>query len=312
MYKLTCKVDEGSFVWYQNEHKSDLWLLIYGNKRNLTKQQFEDGLIEIASKVNDELFSSEVTNIIIQLKQLEYSTIDLVGPNAEGNINDLIKLVGNYDYEAIFGTAIERLEYSEASLKKENEEYFKQYRKQYKKQYGAFSSVTNILIGINIAVYAFNFIFGYSALQFIIGGANRSIITDILSIFFAGFTHMSIMHVGFNMLFLHSIGHALEHYLGKKQYITLYMGSMIVSGIAVLLLANPVSYTAGASGALYGLFGYFILQMLNSNVPDEYKRNVMSTFLLNLVFTFTFSGVSIAGHLGGLAFGAVYYFLKNK
>jgi len=70
----------------------------------------------------------------------------------------------------------------------------------------------------------------------------------------------------------------------------------------VMLFADPQSQTIGASGAIFGLMGALAVMALKVRGQVQ---SVLTWIGLNLVFTFTFSGISWQGHLGGLVGGAI-------
>lgn len=118
----------------------------------------------------------------------------------------------------------------------------------------------------------------------------------------AAFLHANLIHLGLNMLFLWWIGAPVEEAIGRARYALLYVVSGL-AGSAGALLLDPEAVTVGASGALFGILGAaFIFERQRTYVLGG---GALTIILLNLVFTFTISGISIGGHLGGLAGGAL-------
>ncbi|GIF46869.1 rhomboid family intramembrane serine protease [Asanoa ferruginea] len=117
----------------------------------------------------------------------------------------------------------------------------------------------------------------------------------------AMFLHYGIIHLLFNMWALWAVGRSLEAALGPVRYLSLYLLAGIGGSVAALL-ADPNSLTAGASGALWGLFVAFfvILRRLGRSTSS-----IVGLLVINLVITFTLPGISWAGHLGGGVAGAV-------
>jgi membrane associated rhomboid family serine protease len=109
------------------------------------------------------------------------------------------------------------------------------------------------------------------------------------------------LHIGFNMLTLWWIGAPLEQRLGRLHYIALYLVSALGASAAVLLLA-PDALTIGASGAIFGLFGATAVYMRRANYD---MRPILILLGLNILFSFTWSGVSWQAHVGGLVAGTL-------
>jgi membrane associated rhomboid family serine protease len=65
-----------------------------------------------------------------------------------------------------------------------------------------------------------------------------------------------------------------------------------------------ITATGGASGAVFGLMGAAAVGMHRRGI-NIFSTGIGGTLLLNLVFTFTISGVSIGGHVGGVLAGAL-------
>lgn len=304
MYKLFMDLNDGSnHVFYQNAYTPNLWLLASKGKRKIAASEFYDNLIELASQIDDDLFSDEVANFISNLQQQSPQVLAISGPNCNYNHEVLNEEVKAFEYDKIFGELINRLEFYATS---ESDEYFKKQRKTYRSQY---RNITNILVGINVAVFIFNYLIGYLPVQYITGGSLLNIQTWI-SILAAGFTHLSILHIFFNMSFLMSIGPGLEYLLGRNRFLALYFFSLFFSGITVVLFTN--NPTAGASGALYGLFAFFVCLTLKHETDKQQIRNVLSTFTINILFTLFMPGISIFGHLGGAVAGIIAFGIFNK
>jgi membrane associated rhomboid family serine protease len=104
------------------------------------------------------------------------------------------------------------------------------------------------------------------------------------------------------MLALWWFGAAIEQALGRGRYLLLYLVSGL-AGSAGALILSPESLTVGASGAIFGILGAaFVLERQRIYVLGG---GAVSIIALNLVFTLFIPGISIGGHLGGLAGGAL-------
>jgi membrane associated rhomboid family serine protease len=70
------------------------------------------------------------------------------------------------------------------------------------------------------------------------------------------------------------------------------------------LLTDPNIPTVGASTAIFGLMGAAVVVMRNRGI-DPIQSGLPLWIGINLVLTFTISGLSKGGHVGGLIGGIV-------
>ena len=117
----------------------------------------------------------------------------------------------------------------------------------------------------------------------------------------SGFVHYGLIHIGFNMLLLYQLGSMLEPALGRIRFLALYFAALLTGSFGALLL-SPSALTGGASGAVFGLFGAAAIGLYHRGV-NVWQTGVGGLLAINLVLTFVIPGLSIGGHLGGLAGG---------
>lgn len=116
------------------------------------------------------------------------------------------------------------------------------------------------------------------------------------------FTHVQLLHIGFNMVALWVLGPQLEMVLGRVRYLGLYLLSGLAGSAAVLWFSSPTTPTLGASGAIFGLMGALLVLALK--VGSDLNQII---FWIGINFAFTFFGasnISWQGHLGGFVGGA--------
>ena len=116
----------------------------------------------------------------------------------------------------------------------------------------------------------------------------------------SGFLHFGVLHLAVNMFALYVIGRDTELVLGRLRYLAVYLVS-ILGGSAAVMLLETGAVTAGASGAVFGLLGaqaVILMRLRRSPAP------VLAIVVLNVVISITIPGISLWGHLGGLAAGA--------
>jgi membrane associated rhomboid family serine protease len=123
------------------------------------------------------------------------------------------------------------------------------------------------------------------------------------------FLHLGIVHLAFNMYALYLFGPLLEQLYGHVEYLVIYFLCGI-GGSVMTILFSPESAAAGASGAIFGLFGLaFVVSRRRHLLLGPQARAMLSQvgalLLVNLVFTFAVPGISWTGHIGGLLVGAL-------
>ncbi len=118
-----------------------------------------------------------------------------------------------------------------------------------------------------------------------------------------GFLHENLLHIGFNMYVLYVLGQMLEPALGRLRFGAIYAVALL-SGSFGALLISPHAPTVGASGAVFGIMGAAAVEMRARKIPIM-QSGVGGLILINLVISFTFSGISWGGHVGGLIGGAL-------
>ncbi len=174
---------------------------------------------------------------------------------------------------------------------------------------GIGARVTKSLVAINVLVYVIELAQGGG-----VNGVNSSLYEkgvlwapfvkdgDYYRLLSAAFLHYGPFHLLMNMLALYWFGSALERRIGSGRYLLLYVVSGL-AGSAGALVLDPGIPTVGASGAIFGILGAgFVLERQRDYV---FGGSALGLIVINLVFTFSISNISIGGHIGGLIGGVV-------
>ena len=119
----------------------------------------------------------------------------------------------------------------------------------------------------------------------------------------AGFLHDGLFHILVNMLSLYWVGMVLEPAVGRVNFAAIYVASLLAGSFGALLF-DPGAPTVGASGAIFGIFGALIVVAYHRGIPI-WQSGLGFVLVINLLFSVTFAGISIGGHLGGLAAGLI-------
>ncbi len=118
------------------------------------------------------------------------------------------------------------------------------------------------------------------------------------------FLHMDPLHLFFNMYALYIAGRIIEAYYGPTRTLTIYFTSGIAGNLASLIL--PV-FSAGASGAVFGLFGALI-------VVEKKITGTAATVLAFLIIVLLLSNLAYPGQINNIAHivGAIAGYLTAK
>lgn len=119
----------------------------------------------------------------------------------------------------------------------------------------------------------------------------------------ATFLHFGWLHLAFNMLALLQLGTVVEAALGRARFLVLYLLAGVAGTTASYVLGPLNLQAAGASGAIFGLFGaaYVLERRRGGGAAGQY----LVLIVVNLVLTFSIPNIDIRGHLGGLVMGAL-------
>jgi membrane associated rhomboid family serine protease len=119
----------------------------------------------------------------------------------------------------------------------------------------------------------------------------------------SGFIHFGFFHIAMNMLLLFQLGNLIERALGGTRFALMYTASLLAGSLGVLLVDSG-GLTGGASGAVFGLMAGAAVGLHRRGV-NVFSTGIGTTLLLNLVLTFSISGISIGGHVGGIVGGSI-------
>ena len=123
------------------------------------------------------------------------------------------------------------------------------------------------------------------------------------------FVHIGLQHFVLNMVTLYFLGRIAEDLFGSKAFLALYLLSGLMGNLFVLVF-SPEVVAAGASTALFGIFGAIAsLRFIARSPYIQYlSQSYTSLILINILFSFM-PGISLAGHLGGLVGGGILAFV---
>jgi membrane associated rhomboid family serine protease len=177
---------------------------------------------------------------------------------------------------------------------------------------------TMILIGANVGVYVLMCLAGGLAITGVdhavligFGAKQNELIAgqhQYWRLVTSMFIHIGIIHLLLNNYALWIIGQEIERIYGSARFVFLYLITGVLGSLGSYAF-NPQATSAGASGAIFGLFGVMATFAFKyrKEIPEtlsrEIKRRVLPIIALNLVFGLSVQIVDNAAHIGGLLSG---------
>ncbi len=177
---------------------------------------------------------------------------------------------------------------------------------------------TTFLVMANLLVYIYTSVIGGNFITtsngaieqwgqynlYVINGWYWQLLTSI-------FVHVDIVHLALNMLFLLIFGFRAEELFSTEEYFFVYFLSGLSGNLLTLLLMDSSTLSAGASGAIFGIFGACVIY-----VRKTYGQSIVGALLYSFLLLMMTAGrgVNIFAHFGGLAAGLIigYFLAKSR
>jgi rhomboid protease GluP len=108
-----------------------------------------------------------------------------------------------------------------------------------------------------------------------------------------------------NMFGLYIIGLFLEPVLGKTKYLLIYLTTGIFASLNSIWW-HAATISVGASGAIFGLYGFFLALLLLKVFPPQLSKAFLSFTLIFVGYNLLMGlmgGIDNAAHIGGLISG---------
>jgi len=179
--------------------------------------------------------------------------------------------------------------------------------------------VTWTLVAINVAVFLVTWVrpgilndlemLGYASYSQ--GGPMHGVaadewyrlITNAFVVPGVGLSGLGLWDILFNMWALVFVGPSLEGLLGRARFLTVYLLSAVGGAVTYYFLAPQNQFAAGASGAIYGLFGAWFVVSRRLKLDT---RGIVVLIAINLALSFFLHNIiAWQDHIGGLLTGAL-------
>jgi len=117
------------------------------------------------------------------------------------------------------------------------------------------------------------------------------------------YLHGGILHILFNMLWIHQMGPMVEELFGAARFFIIFTIAGIIGFIASYLFG--IAFTIGASGAIFGLFGALVFygRHRGGHFGRQIFRQTMQWVVIIIFLGFMMPMVDNTAHIGGFAGG---------
>jgi rhomboid protease GluP len=177
---------------------------------------------------------------------------------------------------------------------------------------------TPLLVAINVAVFVAMVATGVSPFSPTVDGlirwgadyAPRTTAGEWWRLVTNTFIHIGIVHIGMNMIGLWQIGALVERLLGHRSFLVVYLFAGLCGSLASITW-HPFVVSAGASGAVFGVYGVLIAYLVRhrGSIPRPVLLSLQKSTVffigLNVAFGLQQKGIDMAAHTGGLLGGFV-------
>ncbi len=167
---------------------------------------------------------------------------------------------------------------------------------------------TLLLIALNTIIFSSYGFEKISIINLLDLGANfppYSLDNEPFRLFTSIFLHGHILHLLANMYSLFFVGKQLEKNVGSVNFLIIYFLTGLLAGLASLNF-NLFVVSVGASGAIFGVYGFLIVESIRVNPQN--KTSVLVNFIIYII-ALTLIGSRLnfdnAAHIGGVAAGII-------
>ncbi len=171
--------------------------------------------------------------------------------------------------------------------------------------------VSKVLIGINVVAFVLQqSVAGFTTRFFDIGLAFDPVRNQPIGVadgeyyrlLTSAFLHENVLHIALNMYALYLFGPPVEAALGRVRFAALYLVAAVGGSALSYAFASPNQPSLGASGAVFGLLGAFLV--VNRRLGRD-TSSVMVLLVINFAFGFLVPRIDWRAHLGGLIAGSL-------
>jgi len=122
------------------------------------------------------------------------------------------------------------------------------------------------------------------------------------------FLHFGFIHIAMNMIVLYQVGIFTEKLYGNVRYLVMYLLAGVGGNLAGLYI-HPTTVSAGASGAVFGVYGALLayLAVQRGVVPHVTAASIAKSsgvfLVINIVYGLRSPNTDMTAHIGGFVTG---------
>ena len=141
------------------------------------------------------------------------------------------------------------------------------------------------------------------------GGVHPRQVSSLIDIVTSPFLHGNVEHLASNALPLFSLGIIIAAIPSLKRFLLMTAIVVVVGGLGVWLFSPDNTYSVGASGVVFGYFGYLLLRGFVDRRPVDVVVSVGMALAYGYAMWYSVGfgveNISWQGHLAGLVGGLV-------
>jgi membrane associated rhomboid family serine protease len=137
-----------------------------------------------------------------------------------------------------------------------------------------------------------------------------------------GFCHSTLMHIAFNLFILWMFGRTIEPIYGSREFLSFFLVGVVISGLGHVAFQLVTGHQAGVVGASGGVMAVVFLTAMHYPrmtvllffvIPMQLRWLAVLYAVADVFGAFNpQSGVAHVAHLGGAAFGILYFKLNLR
>lgn len=166
--------------------------------------------------------------------------------------------------------------------------------------------VTYSLLTLQIGLFLLNYLFPSTQYFGVMNGPLIAVAKQYWRLVTPIFIHFGLTHILFNSVVLYYMGQQLEAIYGHARFLLIYLLSGVLGNIVSFAFNPSYVHSAGASTALFGMFGAFVAMAMHFKhypMMQSMMKQYLLLIIMNLALGLFSASIDLFGHIGGLLGG---------